>query len=472
MGEKFSLSQELLGAVYKNQDDLLAAIQSLLREGADPNYITSHNESALCVASNNGRFDAVRLLLDHGADKTQLKWTNLFFAVVYGDIENLEEVVTGESDIEAKDCWNRTPLLVSILLGDKEKTNLLLEAGADRDAVGRCGKPPLFYAIQNDNLEMLSWLVEKGFDIQQRDSFWQTALMFSVECKARSCFDWLLKCGIDIREEEFNQQQAIDLATDKYFIKALLEFGADPNRLNSESRAMLLGYGFNQPIESTFDEYRQGKLNVFGRTNPQRMKNSFWHAMVRSGATAYAAAQKFEKDRDIYSGSNNRPIWCYERFGKSITFLSDGRCIEIAGEHEDYYDPDFCIYNDVFVHDGQGNFEIYGYPPEVFPPTDFHTATLVGGYIYIIGGLGYPQARQIGHTPVYRLDIKTLAIEKVETRGEMPGWINRHQALFDGENVITVSGGKLIVLQEDQQDYVDNEGEYQLCVKSCVWRKV
>jgi hypothetical protein len=35
----------------------------------------------------------------------------------------------------------------------------------------------------------------------------------------------------------------------------------------------------------------------------------------------------------------------------SLTLLPDGRAIQIGGEHEDYYDPDFCIYNDVFVHE-------------------------------------------------------------------------------------------------------------------------
>jgi hypothetical protein len=27
---------------------------------------------------------------------------------------------------------------------------------------------------------------------------------------------------------------------------------------------------------------------------------------------------------------------------------------------------------------------VYGYPESVFPPTDFHTATLVGEFIYVI----------------------------------------------------------------------------------------
>jgi len=59
--------------------------------------------------------------------------------------------------------------------------------------------------------------------------------------------------------------------------------------------------------------------------------------------------------------------------------LPDGREVLIAGEHEDYYDPDFFIYNDVVVRAPDGKFAIYGYSKEAFPPTDFHTATLLPG---------------------------------------------------------------------------------------------
>jgi hypothetical protein len=49
-----------------------------------------------------------------------------------------------------------------------------------------------------------------------------------------------------------------------------------------------------------------------------------------------------------------------------------GSVVEIGGEHEDWYDPDFSIYNDVFVYDGRGKIQIYSYPEKEFPPADFH----------------------------------------------------------------------------------------------------
>ena len=134
--------------------------------------------------------------------------------------------------------------------------------------------------------------------------------------------------------------------------------------------------------------------------------------------------------------------------GQTNTELADGRIVYIAGEHEDYYDPDFCIYNDVVVIDtkvkpltGKG-ITIYGYPADVFPPTDFHTSTYVREgegkgkeWIYVIGGVGYEGSPHKSGTMVYRLDLTDFSISKVETSGGLEEGLSNHKArLVDGEN--------------------------------------
>lgn len=80
--------------------------------------------------------------------------------------------------------------------------------------------------------------------------------------------------------------------------------------------------------------------------------------MVRTGGNGYSARKHFLGKANFDTAG---AIWCNDRFGASLTQLLDGRFIQIGGEHEDHYDPDFCIYNDVIVFDGRGNFQIYGY---------------------------------------------------------------------------------------------------------------
>jgi hypothetical protein len=174
--------------------------------------------------------------------------------------------------------------------------------------------------------------------------------------------------------------------------------------------------------------------------NPTRVDNALWHWLVRTRWSAYQANAIFGGPSSCGAG----PMWCFDRFGKSETRLPDGRVVHIGGEHEDHYDADFFIYNDVITVGGDGEIAIHGYAPSVFPPTDFHTATWVDDSIIVVGNLGYPRQRVVGSTPVFRVATDTLSIDRIETVGDAPGWIHNHSAvLTDDGRAIILSGGTL-----------------------------
>jgi hypothetical protein len=77
-----------------------------------------------------------------------------------------------------------------------------------------------------------------------------------------------------------------------------------------------------------------------GLGNPESMDRPVWTWLVETGLSAYRAAASFGAPSALRVG----PGWCFDRFGCSKTVLPDGRILRIAGEHEDYYDPDFYIY--------------------------------------------------------------------------------------------------------------------------------
>jgi Ankyrin repeats (many copies) len=461
------MANKLLAAIYENKSDLLAAVGSLLDAGHDPDFETEYRESPLSVASNNGRFDVVRLLLDRGADKTRLQWPELFYVIAFGSVTELVDAIVENPKLDETDGWDRTPFLFSLLVGSTAKSEILLNAGAFRNVVGRCGKTPMEYAIQQDNTEMLDWLMQQGFDIEQTDDFGDTPLIAAAKLGAIECLSMLITHGADVFKVNFIPWKAIQYAANLEIVRILLEAGADINDISKERRAEMLGYQVDGEPDVTFEVYKTGKHREFGTSNPELSENPFWHAMIKCGGSAYRAANKFDAYSQDYE---HRPVWTYDRFGNSITPLPDGRFIEIAGEHEDSYDPDFCIYNDVFLHSGKGNCEIYTYPREIFPPTDFHTATLVGECIYIIGNLGYKEDRKPGYTQVYRLDVNSLRVERVETIGEVPGWISRHRAVFDGKSKITISGGKRIVESDGEQEYIENVTAYSLDLETMWWQ--
>lgn len=213
--------------------------------------------------------------------------------------------------------------------------------------------------------------------------------------------------------------------------------------------------------------YWREKHPRFGTANPELMNLPFWERMIKTGQSAYAAQKEYGDTR-----SHDGPVWTFDRVGMTKTKLADGTTLCIGGEHEDYYDPNFNIYNDVIALKPDGSADIYGYPQKDFPPTDFHTATLVDGDIYIIGALGYVDRRAPGRTPVYRLNAASKRMEPFATSGAPPGWIFGHKAVYDAKRrAITITGGQ-VQATPDASLVRDNFDEYRLRLKDGVWEKL
>jgi hypothetical protein len=209
------------------------------------------------------------------------------------------------------------------------------------------------------------------------------------------------------------------------------------------------------------------------------VENTLWEQAIDDEWTGYALRKHLGIDlarntfRQNFSHSAYRdaepgPFWSWQRFGRTSTALPNGRVIHVAGEHEDSYDPDFCIYNDVMVQYAGERREFFLYPKDIFPPTDFHTATLVGSKIVLIGSLGYGDLRRPGETQVLTLDIYSLCIERVATTGEGPGWLSRHVAEKTGERRILVAGGDV----QTADAYAPNTGVFELDLSTLRWRRM
>jgi hypothetical protein len=247
-------------------------------------------------------------------------------------------------------------------------------------------------------------------------------------------------------------------------------------------------------VDITREQFEEQRHPRFGTANPERMAVPFWEWMIRgddrpspdegcvlgkfglmmrngvlkSGYGPYRARDLF----DALPSKVQGPIWTFDRMGQTRTELADGRLVCVAGEHEDYYDPDFHIYNDVVVFAPDGGIEIFGYPRDVFPPTDFHTATPDGERLVLVGCIGYPADRVPDHTPVYSLDLATYRIDRLDTTGQMPGWIGRHDADLDpARRVLTVRGGEVLAVREDKQRFRRNVEEYELDLGTLAWRR-
>lgn len=449
-----------LATLAGNRGDL-DMIRSLVRAGAPLDEVSPWGESALSTLSREGRFDGVAEVLEAGADPAPLEWTAMHRAAALGTVDDLAGVVEDGADLEARDGWARTPFLVAVHAGSVPKAQWLLERGADPVVVGRCGKPPMAYPAARNDVGMIRWLAAYGFEVDATDDFEGTALMHAVEASARDAFHALLELGADPGRENHIGMSLIEMAQEPAMVASLLELAFDPAELDDELLRQLVGLEQTAILDADLASYQSDRVRVFGRSNPERMDKPFWEAMIRCGWTAYQADAQFDN-----TDASPPATWCHSRYGMSLTPLPDGRFVQIGGEHEDFYDPDFCIYNEVFVYDGKGGITIYGYPKDVFPPTDFHSATLVDDSLYVVGSLGYAGERG-AHAQVFRLDLETFAMQRLPTTGDDPGWISQHKARLE-EGRIVIEGGH----RNEADGYPELQGCYAFDVASASWSRV
>jgi hypothetical protein len=213
-----------------------------------------------------------------------------------------------------------------------------------------------------------------------------------------------------------------------------------------------------------------------GNSNPEQITENIYFYIIANQLNPTQLSQLFDlttatqqmlntfHKTGVFDLSSGKLLWNYDRFGTSRTILPDGGIVFIGGEHEDYYDSDFCIFNDVLHVDKSGKMQLFFYLERDFPPTDFHSATYWKGNIIIIGNCGYHNRRELDQTPVYQLRLTDFSIKKLHTKGTNPGWIYKHNAM-ERDGSIFVWGGTLA----DSKEVQESSKMYRLDLKTLIW---
>ena len=302
-------------------------------------------------------------------------------------------------------------------------------------------------------------------------------LQAAIEADHLLCAEWLLQAGADPNAQTEWGDYLLQCASSQPMVALLVTHGLLLDRDYGRASRLLLGLAAEHDSalitcsRSDFEAHREPRS---GLQNGEDITSPFHVSMIESGESAYGAGEHFKFDRS-FNDPDWKHIWNIARFGQSTTLLPDGRYIQIGGEHEDYYDPDFFIYNDVVTHTlplAQGEpwrRQVFAYPREVFPPTDHHSATLVGDEIIVIGNLGYIDERIVGHTPVYALHTPSMQFRQLVCQGDAPGWIHKHRAQLVRPGVIAVSDGA--VYNGDNQ-YTAMRGCWELDLHTLSWSRV
>jgi len=142
-------------------------LEPLLEAGADPNARDKDGKTPLHYAVAHRHSDAVKLLLEYGAEADEelaeaLRLTPLHLAALRGDAEETERLLNSGADPNVRDVFCRTPLHYAAARNHKAAAELLLSRGADPNARDESGKTPLDLAVRRCAVDVLELLLPLG----------------------------------------------------------------------------------------------------------------------------------------------------------------------------------------------------------------------------------------------------------------------------------------------------------------------
>ncbi len=100
---------------------------------------------------------------------------SLHLAALQGNVEVIRQHVEAGSDLNAKDLYGSTPLIVAAAFGKTEVARALIEAGADLNITNNDGASALHTAAFLCRTEIVEALLEKGANKYLRDNYGNTA---------------------------------------------------------------------------------------------------------------------------------------------------------------------------------------------------------------------------------------------------------------------------------------------------------
>lgn len=114
---------------------------------------------------------------NHETIKTAKPKIDIHTAALTGNVDVLEQHVMYGTDLNSKDPYaNSTPLITASVFGKINAVKFLIDAGADLNALNNDGATALHSAAFFCNTEIVEVLLEAGIDKTVRNKYGQTAL--------------------------------------------------------------------------------------------------------------------------------------------------------------------------------------------------------------------------------------------------------------------------------------------------------
>ena len=161
----------------------LAKMKLLIQHGADVNAKAKTGNTPLLIASvGHGKYDAIKLLIDNGADVSSInnrKENALIRASLFGDTATVSLLLSKGFDIDALSLDSTTALINAVLNANKPVIFQLLERGADPDILSFFGLTSLSFAVIFTDAESVKAILKKTKKVNAMDIGGNTVLMYA-----------------------------------------------------------------------------------------------------------------------------------------------------------------------------------------------------------------------------------------------------------------------------------------------------
>jgi hypothetical protein len=151
-----------------------AAVIAAIKEGADPNAVGLHGVTPIIVTSGNLKFNAMKALVENGADPNVYDDNGdnavTLAATTYNNDRKYLEYLLDHGGDPNSTLPDGDPLFTRIaLLHDLDAMRYLIEKGADVDAVSRTERPLVFYHAGSADWDTAWLLIEHGAKFEYDD---------------------------------------------------------------------------------------------------------------------------------------------------------------------------------------------------------------------------------------------------------------------------------------------------------------
>jgi ankyrin repeat protein len=121
----------------------------------------AQDESVLMLAALKGHVSLVQKLVENDADVNKTGWTPLHYAATSGQLAVMDFLLEHSAYIDAESPNGTTPLMMAARYGSPEAVKLLIQAGADLVVKNQLGLTALDFAIQGQR-QNAKELIETG----------------------------------------------------------------------------------------------------------------------------------------------------------------------------------------------------------------------------------------------------------------------------------------------------------------------